>query len=196
MRKPGGLWHWLALTGLILLFALPNSASAATTLRVQPAAPYLDVHATLLAAPPVTVGANAVRYFGAAPGYDAAGVQGTSPGLEGTTVVLPACAAACTDRYRPASSVAIAAGHYTDRVIFTVVQPADTGTAVGFDLEIAVHLTTGWVFGNGYFSTGVATGAAASTVTLRMYVDLGTADPTVEAVEVAVNRCLSTTACP
>jgi len=111
-------------------------------------------------------------------------------------VVLPACGGACTDRYRPASSVAIAAGHYTDRVIFTVTQPPATGAAIGFDLEIAVHLTTRWVFGTGYFSTGVATGATTSTVTLRIYVDLGTAVPTVEAVEVTVNRCLSTTGCP
>lgn len=196
MKQPRGLWHWLGLALLVLLVALPTTVSAATTVRVFPAAPYLVVHVTLLAAPPVTIGANAVRYFGAAPGYAAAGTQGTSPGLQGTTVVLPACAAACTDRYRPASSAAIAAGHYTDRVIFTVTQPGDAGPAVGFDLEIAVHLTTGWVFGNGYFSTGVSTGAGTSTITLRMYVDLGTAAPTVLAVEVTVNRCLSTTACP
>jgi len=196
MRKPVRLWQWLALTGFILLLALPSSASAATTLTVHRAAPSMDVRVALLAAPPVTVGASAVRYFGFAPGYPAAGVQGTSPGLEGTTVVLPACAGACTDRYRPASSVAIAAGHYTERVIFTVTQPVATGAAIGFDLEIAVHLTTGWVFGNGYFSTGVGTGAATSTISLRIYVDLGTAAPTVEVVRVAVNACLSTAGCP
>jgi hypothetical protein len=67
---------------------------------------------------------------------------------------------------------------------------------VGFDLEIAVHLTTGWVFGMGYFSTGVATRTGTSTVSLRMYVDLGTTAPTVLAVEVTVNRCSSTTGCP
>ncbi|HYB79197.1 MAG TPA: hypothetical protein VEG66_05500 [Thermoplasmata archaeon] len=196
MRKPRRLWHWLALTGLILLFALPSSASAATTLRVFHAAPYLDVRVTLLAAPPVTTGAHGLRHFFFAPGYAAAGVQGSSPGLEGTTVVLPACTGACIDQYRPASSAAIAAGHYAERVTFTVTQPGAAGPAVGFDLEVAVHLTTGWVVGDGYFSTGVATGAATATITLRVYVDLGTAAPTVEAVEVAVNRCLSTTGCP
>jgi hypothetical protein len=196
MRKPGGLWHWLGLAVLVLLLVLPSSASATTSIRVFPAAPYRDVRVSPLAAPPVTTGANVVRHFAAAPGYAAAGVQGTSPGLEGTTVVLPSCAAACTDRYRPASSVAIAAGHYTDRVTFTVTQPAAAGPAVGFDIDIAVHLTTGWVVGHGYFSTGVATRATTSTITLRMYVDLGTAAPTVIAVEVTVNRCLSTTACP
>jgi hypothetical protein len=196
MRKPGGLWHWLGLAVLLLLVALPSSATAATSVRVFPAAPYKDVHLTPLAAPPVTIGAHVVRYFGAAPGYAAAGVQGSSPGLEGTTVVLAACVGACIDRYRPASSVAIAAGHYTDRVTFTVTQPGRAGPAVGFDLIIAVHLATGWVVGTGYFSTGVSTGAGTSTITLRMYVDLGTAAPTVLSVDVAVNRCLSTTACP
>jgi hypothetical protein len=83
-----------------------------------------------------------------------------------------------------------------ERVIFTVTQPRNTGPAVGFDVEVAVHLTTGWVYGNGYFSTGVATGAATSTISLRLYVDLGTAVPTVQKVEVTVDRCTSTTGCP
>jgi hypothetical protein len=195
MKRTLGLWHGIGLVVAILLIVVPSSVSAATTVRV------FTLHSTAVritpsAAPPVTIGAYAVRHFAAAPGYAAAGVQGASPGLDGTTVVLPACAAACTDRYRPASSVAIAAGHYTERVIFTVTQPGSAGPAVGFDLEIAVHLTTGWVVGMGYFSTGVATGTGTSTVTLRMYVDLGTAAPTVSAVEITVNRCSSTTGCP
>ena len=196
MRGPGGLGHWLGLTLLLLLLVIPSSVSAATTVRVFHASPYLVQHVVPLAAPPVTIGANAVVHFRVAPGYAAAGVQGTSPGLQGTTVVLAACAGTCTDRYRPASSVAIAAGHYADRVLFTVTQPGRAGPAVGFDLEIAVHLATGWVFGMGYFSTGVATGAGTATINLRMYVDLGAAVPTVIAVEVTVNRCLSTTGCP
>lgn len=196
MRTPRRLRHWLALALLLLLAAVPTTASAATTVREFPAAPYAVEHLTPLPAPPVTVGAEAVRLFAAAPGYAEAGVQGSSIGLEGTTTVLASCTGACTDRYRPASSPAIAAGHYAERVIFTVTQPAAAGPAVGFDLEIAVHLTTGWVVGMGYFSTGVATGAATATITLRMYVDLGTAAPTVDAVEVTVNRCLATTGCP
>jgi hypothetical protein len=196
MRRPGGLRHWLGLALLLLLVALPSSATAATTVRIFHAAPYLVEHVVPLAAPPVTVGAHAVQHFAFAPGYAAAGVQGTSPGLQGTTVVLASCARTCTDRYRPASAPAIAAGHYTERVAFVVTQPGAAGPAVGFDLEIAVHLSTGWVFGMGYFSTGVATGAGTSTINLRMFVDLGTAAPTVVAVEVTVNRCLSTTGCP
>lgn len=196
MRKPGGLWHWLGLAALLLLVALPASASAATSIRVFPAAPYHDVRLTPLAAPPVTVGAHALRHFGVAPGYAAAGTQGAPPGLAGTTVTLPACVGACVDRYRPASSVAIAAGHYAERVTFTVTQPGAAGPAVGFDLMMAVHLATGWVFGQGYFSTGVSAGAGTSTVTLQMYVDLGTAFPNVLGVEVTVNRCLATTVCP
>jgi len=196
MRRPCGLRHWFGLALLCLLFLLPSTACAATTIHVFPAEPYYLVRLTPLPAPPVTIGAHALVHFGAAPGYPAGGVQGLSVGLQGTTVVLPGCIRACTDRYRPASSVAIPAGHYAERVIFTVTQPGHAGPAVGFDLEIAVHLTTGWVFGKGYFSTGVATFPAASTVTLRMYVDLGTAAPTVSAVEVVVNRCLSTTGCP
>ena len=196
MRKAGGLRHWLGLAVLLLLVVVPASAAGATSVRTFPAAPYKDGHIVPLAAPPVTIGASAVRYFGAAPGYAAAGVQGTSPGLEGTTVVLPACTGACIDRYRPASAPAIPAGEYTERVIFTVTQPAVAGPAVGFDVDIGVHLSTGWFFGVGYFSTGVATGAATATISLRMYVPLGTVAPTVRAVEVTVNRCTSTTACP
>ena len=196
MRKRGSGRHWLTLLVLLLLLVLPATASAATTVRVFPAAPYRVQHLTPLAAPPVVIGASAVRYFAVAPGYGPAGVQGASLGLQGTTTVLPACDGACTDRYRPASAVAIAAGHYTERVIFTVTQPGRAGPAFGFDLEIAVHLTTGWVFGMGYFSSGVATTAGTATISLRLYVDLGTADPTVEAVEVTVNACLTTTGCP
>lgn len=196
MRRPRGLWQGLGLAVLLLLVVIPSSASAATSVRVFTGSNYFAGQIALAAAPPVTIGAYALREFVAAPGYAEAGVQGTSPGLEGTTVVLPSCAAACTDRYRPASAPAIAAGEYAERVIFTVTQPGDAGPAVGFDVEIAVHTGTGWVFGTGYFSTGVATGAATSTITLRLYVELGTAAPTVTAVEITVNRCLSTTACP
>jgi len=192
----GGLRHWLGLVLLLLLVVLPATSSAATTLRVAPSPHFSAVRELPAAAPPVVVGANLLRHFLFAPGYAAAGTQGTSPGLQGTTVVLPGCGRACTDQYRTASSPAIVAGHYAERVTFTVTQPGAAGPAVGFDLEIAVHLTTGWVFGNGYFSTGVATGAGTSTITLRMWVDLGTAVPTVLGVVVTDNRCLVTTACP
>lgn len=196
MRTFRGRWQVLGLLLLLLLVVIPSSASGATSVRTFPGSPYFADHAVPFAAPPVTIGAYALRQFGAAPGYAAAGVQGSSPGLQGTTVVLPSCTGACTDRFRPASTAAIAAGDYAERVVFTVIQPRNAGPAVGFDLEIAVLLTTGWVFGNGYFSTGVATGGAASTITLRMYVDLGAAVPTVTLVEVTVNQCLSTTGCP
>jgi hypothetical protein len=196
MRRAGIRWQGIGLVVLLLLVVIPASASAATSVRAFTASHYYASKVTLLAAPPVTVGANALVHLGAAPGYAAAGVQGTSSGLQGSTVVLASCTAACTDRYRPASSVALAAGHYVERVIFTVTQPRNTGPAVGFDVEVAVHLTTGWVYGNGYFSTGVATGAATSTISLRLYVDLGTAVPTVQKVEVTVDRCTSTTGCP
>ena len=196
MRTPVGPLHWLGLAFLLLLIALPTAASAATTVRVFPAAPYHDQHLTLLPAPPVVVGAHALVHFAAPPGYGAAGVQGTTPGLQGTTVTLAGCAGVCVQRYRPASTVAIAAGHYAERTLFTVTQPGRAGPAVGFDVEVAVHLTTGWVFGKGYFSTGVATTAGTAIVRLALYVDLGTAVPTVLAVEVVDNQCLSTTACP
>ena len=196
MRTCYGRWKGVGLVVLLLLVVLPSLASGATTVRTFSASHYFAAKLAPLAAPPVTVGANLNVHLAVAPGYPAAGVQGPSVGLQGTTVVLPSCARACTDRYRPASSPALAAGDFAERVIFTVTQPGIAGPAVGFDLEIAVHLTTGWVFGNGYLSTGVGTGAAAATVTLRMFVNLGLAAPTVTAVEVTLNRCLSTTGCP
>ncbi|MGP8158312.1 MAG: hypothetical protein ACLPWO_01680 [Thermoplasmata archaeon] len=196
MSRLGGLWQGLGLAVLLLLVVIPSSTSAATSVGTFAASHYYVARIAPSGAPPVVVGAQATRHLGAAPGYAAAGVQGTSPGLQGTTVVLPSCAAACTDRYRSASSAVLAAGNYVERVIFTVTQPYNTGPAFGFDLDVAVHLTTGWVFGTGYFSSGVATGAGTSTISLRLYVDLGTAAPTVTAVEVTVNSCTSTTGCP
>ena len=197
MRTHGGRRHTLGLAVLLLLMVLPASASAATTVRVFPASPYLVVSVTLPPTPPVTIGAHAlVRFGGAPPGYAAAGVQGSSPGLQGTTVVLAACARACTDNYRPASSAPLAARHYAERVIFTVTQPAHTGTATGFDVDVGVHLSTGWVFEAGYFSTGLGSRGTAATITLRLFLDLGAALPTVGSVQVTVNSCNSPAACP
>ena len=195
-RRHGGLRHWLGLTLLLLLVAIPASASAATSVRVISAAPHLVVHVVPLPAPPVTVGASATRLFRFAPGYGDAGVQGNTPGLKGTTVILASCAGACTDRYIPASAPAIPAGEYAQRASFTVTQPGAAGPAVGFDVEVGVRLATGWDFGAGYFSTGVATGAATSTITLYLYVALGTTVPVVQLVEITVNRCTTTTGCP
>jgi len=196
MRRGSGLWQGLGLAVLLLLVVIPSSASAATSVGTFAASHYYAASVAPGAAAPVVIGAHATIHLGAAPGYAAAGVQGTSPGLEGATVVLPSCTGACTDRYRPASSAVLAAGHYVERVIFTVTQPRNTGPAVGFDVDIAVHLTTGWVVGIGYFSSGVGAGAATSTISLRLYVDLGTAAPTVTTVEVTVNGCTSITGCP
>jgi hypothetical protein len=196
MRRSRGLGQGVGIIVLVLLVGLSTSASASTTVRTFAGSPYFTAHPALAVAPPVTIGAHVVAHFGGVATAPAAGVQGTSPGLEGTTVVLASCAARCTDRYRPASAPVLPTGHYTERVTFTVVQPAHTGQAVGFDVDVGVQLTTGWVFGVGYFSTGVATGAAPSTVTVRLYIDLGAAAPTVSAVEVTVNPCVSTTGCP
>jgi len=196
MKGRRAIRHGLGLVVLVLLVVVPSLTSASTSFRILTGVHELSAKLSPTAAPPVTIGAHATLHYAAAPGYAAAGVQGTSPGLQGTSVVLPGCAAACTDRYRPASSVVIAAGHYAERVIFTVTQPGRAGPAVGFDVDVAVHLTTGWVYGNGYFSTGLATGAGTSTISLRLYVDLGTAAPTVTAVEVTLNRCITTAGCP
>lgn len=197
MNRSGRRLRGLGLIVVFLLLLLPGVTSAATTVRTFTGSHYFSEHIAAPAAPPVTIGAHALRHFAVAPGYVAAGVQGSSPGLEGTTVVLASCAApACTVNYRPASAPAIAAGHYTERVIFTVTQPSRTGPAVGFDVDVGVLLTTGWVFGAGYFSTGVDTLATTSTLTLRFFIDLGTAAPTVTTVEVTVNGCTTTTGCP
>jgi len=196
MTVPRSWRHTLTLLVLLTLIIIPATTAGATTVRSFTASDYLAKKLSAPAPPPVTVGASAVFRLGAPPGYGAAGTQGSSVGLQGTTVVLPSCTAACTDRYRPASSAILAAGEYVERVSFAVTQPMRTGVAVGFDLEIAVHLTTGWVVGKGYLSTGVATGAAAATITLRIYLSLGNAAPTVTALEVVVNECTATTGCP
>ena len=197
MNRAGRHFRLIALIGVLSLLVFPGVASASTSVRTFAGSHYFDEHLAAPAAPPVTIGAEVLRHLVVAPGYAAAGVQGISPGLEGTTVVLPACAAAaCTVSYRPASAPALPAGHYAERVSFAVTQPSRTGTAVGFDVDVAVLLTTGWVFGRGYFSTGVDTRATTSAVTLRLFVDLGAAAPTVTKVEVTVNLCTATTGCP
>jgi hypothetical protein len=196
MKKPAGLWHLFGLLALALLFVLPTTASAATTVRVFPTPHSSAFSLPAPAPPPVTIGPHATVRLAVVPGYPAAGTQAASPGLDGTTVVLASCARTCTDNYRPASSPAIPARHYEERVTFTVTQPARTGTVVGFDVDIAVHVSTGWVFGVGYFSTGLGTRAVTSTITLRLFVDMGAAAPTVLSVEVTVNACLTASACP
>jgi len=189
-------WQGVGLTILLILVLLPSFASAATSVGTLPGSHYFAARATPAPTPPVTIGAHARVHLVVAPGYPAAGTQGSSPGLQGTTVVLASCAAACTRNYRPASAPALPAGHYAERVTLTVTQPRHAGPAVGFDVEVAVHLTTGWIFGKGYFSTGVATGATTATITLRLFVDLGAAFPTITAVRVTVDRCALTTGCP
>lgn len=196
-NRSGPRLRAVVLIAVTALLVVPGLASASTTVRTFAGSRYFDERFAAPAAPPVTIGAELLVHFVAAPGYVAAGVQGVSPGLEGTTVVLAACAgAACRANYRPASAAAIAADHYAERVSFAVTQPADTGTAVGFDVDVGVLLTTGWVFGTGYFSTGVDARATTSTVTVRLFVDLGTADPTVTRIEATVNLCTATTGCP
>jgi hypothetical protein len=197
MNRSGRWARTIGLCAIVLLLAIPAISSASTTVRTFTASPYFDHQSAAPAAPPVTIGAHAVVRLGRAPAYAAAGVQGTSPGLQGTGVVLASCAlGTCIANYRPASAPALPARHYTERVTFTVTQPSRVGTAVGFDVDVGVDLATGWVFGRGYFSTGVDTHATTSTVTLRLFVDLGAAVPTVNAVQVTVNLCTSATGCP
>jgi len=197
MKRPDRHLRWLVLAGTLLLVLLPAVASAATTVRTFPGDPYLAERLAAPATPPVTIGGDLTRHLGGAPGYAAAGVQGTSPGLQGTTTVLPACATAvCRDNYRPASTGALPGGIYVERVTFTVTQPSRAGPAVGFDVDVAVHLTSGWVFGVGYFSTGIGPRAGSAMITLEFFVDLGGAVPTVTAVEVTVNECGAATGCP
>jgi len=119
-------------------------------------------------------------------------------GLSGTTAVLAACpASTCTDPYRGSGAARLRTNDYAEVLHLQVTQPSATGSRTGFDAELAVHLSTGWVVLRGYVSTGTHPTGAATTIDLDLYLDLGVrTPPTVLAVEVSLQGCASSTRCP
>lgn len=133
-------------------------------------------------------------------GYLGAGTQSASTSaLAGTTLVLGVCATGpCVENHNAVNGNAATAGNYAEQLVVAVTQPASTGSATGFDIQVELNINSNTlVFGYAYFSTGVSTAATSQTVDVYLFVDLGvTAAPLVNSISVQFNGCLSASACP
>jgi hypothetical protein len=78
-------------------------------------------------------------------------------------------------------------------------------SAAGFDAQVEITYATdggsatSYAFGSGYFDTGTSTHTGGSTITVFLYVDLGTPatnPPSIANVVVTLNSCTSATVCP
>jgi hypothetical protein len=151
--------------------------------------------------PPVRVTATAdVRATAVLAALAALGTQLTgATGMAGTPLALPTClAATCRDRYIVANPAGLVAGDYAERVTLMVTQPAaPPGVSSGLLVEVVVHTSTGWFFGRAYFATGTTTRAGGATLTVLLFLNLGTAAaPTILSSSSVVDLCTSATACP
>lgn len=178
-----------------------GSALGSTSVTTHAPAQYAVMHFGAPAAAPATVTATVDRVATArSAGYPPAGTQlAGTVGLAGTPTAIPACpAAACTDRYIVASPAGLTVGNYAERVTLTLTQPlAPPGVSKGFLVEVLVHTTTEWVVGRAYLATGTTAEAGGATITLLLYLNLGTAAaPTILGVQTVVDLCSTATVCP
>jgi hypothetical protein len=185
---------------LVTLILLQGVASGATTLTPHPPAQYAVTHVGAALAPPVTLKAtaDAVATVGETR-FLTAGTQAAGPGMAGVPTPLPTCGGpACRDRYIVASPAGLVRGDYAEQATYTVRQPVTPpGVSSGFLIELVVHMSTGWVFGRAYLATGTTHRAGGSTITLMVYLNLGTARaPTILSVHSVVDLCTSAAVCP
>ncbi|MCI4352782.1 MAG: hypothetical protein L3K14_05260 [Thermoplasmata archaeon] len=183
----------------VFLLNLQGEASAATSVTPQSPDPYSVTQVGAPPGAPTTLRATVVvRATAALAGLPAAGTQraGTA-GVAGVPRALPTCrVAACLDRYVVASPAGLIVRDFAERVTFTLPQPqAPPGTSTGFMVEILIHTTAGWTSGRAYLATG--TTPRAATITLQLFVDLGTqVAPTILSVQTTVDTCSAATSCP
>jgi hypothetical protein len=132
--------------------------------------------------------------------YSNAGTQSaTTAGLAGSTLALGVCATGpCFEDHLAVNGPAATAGDYAMQIQVSVVQPASTGAAAGFDFQTEVDINSGTlVFSDAYFATGLSSAGTAQTVDVYVFMDLGTSTaPTVNSISVQFNSCLTATACP
>ena len=144
-------------------------------------------------------------------GLAGAGVQpGTGHGLNstyGTNIDLTSCAVAnCSDNYTAVDATFGVVNSQT--ALQVVIEANQTGTPVGFDVQVEVIYQTDatpsvtvYAFGSGYFDTGVSTNGAPplSSISVFLFVGLGTASitpPSITDVVITLNSCTSATTCP
>jgi hypothetical protein len=122
-----------------------------------------------------------------------------------TNAPLTPCAAAfCELNFSAVDmSSALLAGDTALQVMLTVTQPADSGLATGFDVQVEILYTVGATalsaFGTGYFDSSTTTTANPAFYAVALYVDLGTSAlnlPSVGHIVVTMNGCITATTCP
>ncbi|MCI4340571.1 MAG: hypothetical protein L3J73_04825 [Thermoplasmata archaeon] len=129
---------------------------------------------------------------------------GGATGLDGTPRALATCAAGPCPlaNFITASPATETTGNFGEQVVMTVTQPAGAaGNSVGFDMSLQVSITVGVVTSTvsaiGYLATGTTGVGTTSTITVFLFVDLGTASaPVINSVNVVFNQCSSAAACP
>ena len=128
-------------------------------------------------------------------GSAAAGAQGVSVGLSGTTTQLAVCAASpCPSQSFKAATPAAVTGDYGEQLTMNVFQSA-ANSAVGFDMAVTVVTGAGTVVAFAYVQ--VPTSAVTQTIPVFLFVDLGTTvAPVVNSVSVVFNQCSAGTTCP
>ncbi|MGB6441829.1 MAG: hypothetical protein WBF81_00835 [Thermoplasmata archaeon] len=141
----------------------------------------------------------------------AAGQQpGSGNGLNstyGTNVALDQCTVANCSGNFSAVDATFQTLHQGDSALQVALLVNQTDVAQGFDIQTEViyqnstSLATVFAFGSGYFDTNTTqfAGHTLSTISVFLYVDLGTAatfPPIVQNIVVTVNACTSATTCP
>jgi hypothetical protein len=209
MGRPGrGRGSLVVLAILLAVLILPTltvppEASAATTVTSLAASPV----GTSVAGPPpavvgvALVGVALVKMTNRLPGATTVAGRQTpgTLGLAGTPRPLPACRVGpCVDLFRPAGAAPPVVGHWALEVRLTVVQPpARTGTASGFAVEVAIQFAAGWSVEWGYLSSGTTRARTAQSVTVELWVDLGTpVRPILLGAPLLFDACSTARSCP
>jgi len=136
---------------------------------------------------------------GAMVGLSTAGTNPLTVGLGGTPTALTACAAApCpAQNFRPFSAATPTTGDYGEQIVLSVSQPISGGSAFDFSISVSITISSvpSTVVFQGYLGTGTA--AAAETVPVFLFGDLGTTTaPVIVSISMVFNTCSTATACP
>ena len=135
-----------------------------------------------------------------------AGTQSGTVGLAGTPTALAACTAApcAAQNFRPVAPATPTVGDWGEQIVLSVTQPTTaSGNAGAFDFSVTIVYelngvppTTTVVF-QGYLGTGSTTAAASETVSVYLFMDLGTTTVlTITSLSMVFNTCSTTTFCP
>jgi len=191
-------------TAALMVALIGGYALAATSLTVGPTQTSNVTSSPTAAFAQGTVSSEQLVVLSVAmTGTTAAGAQTGAVALSGTTTALATCAAnpCAAQNFRPVNPAAEVQGDYGEQVVLSVTQPTVGTGAAGFDFSITVSITIGVVTSSvvfqGYFSTGTTTAAAAVTVPVYLFMDLGTQTaPVINSLGFVFNTCATAASCP